>query len=67
MQKSNLLKVGLVGSIVTVICCFTPFLVIVFGLAGLSLFLVYLDIILLPLLAIFLGTTIFALRKKSKT
>jgi mercuric ion transport protein len=67
MQKSNLLKVGLVGSIVTAICCFTPFLVIVFGLAGLSLFLVYLDIILLPLLAIFLGTTIFALRKKSKT
>ena len=67
MQKYNLLKAGLVGTIVTAICCFTPFLVIVFGLAGLSSLIVYLDVILFPLLAIFIGITIYALWKKSKS
>jgi mercuric ion transport protein len=67
MKKFNLLKAGIVGSIVTAICCFTPFLVIVFGIAGLSSLVVYLDPILLPLLAIFIGITVFALWKKSKT
>jgi mercuric ion transport protein len=67
MKKLNLLKAGIVGSIVTAICCFTPFLVIVFGLAGLSYFVGNLDAILLPLLAIFIGITIFALWRKSKT
>jgi mercuric ion transport protein len=67
MQKYNILKAGLVGTIVTAICCFTPFLVIVFGLAGLSSLVVYLDVILFPLLAIFIGITIYALWKKSKS
>ena len=66
MQKHNLLKTGITGSIVTAICCFTPFLVIVFGLAGLSSLVGYLDIVLFPLLAIFLCITAFALWKKSK-
>ncbi|MFT4607285.1 MAG: mercuric ion transport protein [Urechidicola sp.] len=67
MQKFNLIKFGLVGTIVTAICCFTPFLTIVFGMAGLSSALGTLDIILFPLLAIFIGITIYALWKKSKT
>jgi len=66
MRKFNLLKVGLVGLIVTAICCFTPFLVIVLGLAGLSSLIAYLDVTLLPLLAIFVGITAFALLRKSK-
>jgi mercuric ion transport protein len=67
MQKNKLLKAGLVGSIVTAICCFTPFLVVVFGLAGLSPLVIYLDVVLLPLLIFFVGITAFALWKKSKT
>jgi mercuric ion transport protein len=67
MQKNKLLKAGLVGSIVTAICCFTPFLVVVFGLAGLSPLVIYLDVVLLPLLIVFVGITAFALWKKSKT
>ena len=66
MQKNKLLKAGLVGSIVTAICCFTPFLVVVFGLAGLSPLVIYLDVVLLPLLVVFVGITAFALWKKSK-
>jgi mercuric ion transport protein len=67
MQKNKLLKAGLVGSIVTAICCFTPFLVVIFGLAGLSPLVIYLDVVLLPLLVVFVGITAFALWKKSKT
>jgi mercuric ion transport protein len=66
MQKFNLLKLGLVGTIVTAICCFTPFLVIFFTMAGLLSALGTLDIILFPLLTIFIGITIYALWKKSK-
>jgi mercuric ion transport protein len=66
MKKYNLLKAGITGSIVTAICCFTPFLVIVFGLAGLSSVVPQIDVVLFPLLAIFLCITIFALWKKSK-
>jgi|TARA_B110000211_G_C13695175_1_gene384892 mercuric ion transport protein len=67
MQKNKLLKAGLVGSIVTAICCFTPFLVVIFGLAGLSPLVIYLDVVLLPLLVVFVGITAYALWKKSKT
>ena len=66
MQNIKLLKAGITGSIVTAICCFTPFLVFVFGLAGLSSVVADLDVVLFPLLAIFLGITIFALWKRSK-
>ncbi len=67
MQKNKLLKAGLVGSIVTAICCFTPFLVVIFGLACLSPLVIYLDVVLLPLLVVFVGITAYALWKKSKT
>jgi mercuric ion transport protein len=67
MQKNKLLRAGLVGTIVTAICCFTPFLVVVFGLADLSPLVIYLDVVLLPLLVVFVGITAFALWKKSKT
>jgi mercuric ion transport protein len=67
MQKNKLLKAGLVGSIVTAICCFTPFLVVLFGLAGFSPLVIYLDVVLLPLLVVFVGITAYALWKKSKT
>jgi mercuric ion transport protein len=66
IQKFNLLKVGLVGSIVTAICYFTPFLEIVFDMTGLSPTAGYLDVILLPLLAVFIGVTIYAPWRQSK-
>jgi mercuric ion transport protein len=66
MQKNNLLKAVLVRSIVTAICYFTPYLEIVFNLTGLSPTVGYLDVILLPLLVVFIGITIYALWKRSK-
>lgn len=45
-------KGGLWGAVVVAICCFTPVLVIGFGLVGLAAFTRYLDWVLFPLLAI---------------
>ena len=66
MQDSKLLKTGIVGSIVTAICCFTPVLVILFGAIGLSSLVGFLDVVLLPILALFLVMTGYALWKRQR-
>jgi len=59
-----MLKTGIIGTIIAGICCFTPLLVIVFGAIGLSAIVSYLDLILLPALAAFLGITIYAWKRR---
>ena len=54
------LKLGLTGSIVTAICCFTPTLPWLFALSGMSAWLGWLDYVLFPLLILFLGVTVYA-------
>ena len=50
----KLTKIGLVGSLVTALCCFTPLLVWLFAALGLSAMIGYLDYVLFPLLGIFI-------------
>lgn len=67
MTDRNILKVGIIGTAVTALCCFTPILVILLGTVGLSALVGWLDFVLLPALAVFVGITIYALwRKKRK-
>jgi mercuric ion transport protein len=66
MPNSKLLKIGITGSIIAAICCFTPFLVVLLGALGLSAWLGWLDIVLLPALVIFLAITGYALWKRSR-
>ena len=66
-MKDRLLKIGIIGTIVAAICCFTPVLVVLLGAVGFSALIGYLDIVLLPALAIFLVITGYALWKHSKT
>ncbi len=61
MKDRNLLKVGLIGTVVAALCCFTPLLVVLLGAVGLSAMLGYLDYVLLPLLACFIALTVYAL------
>jgi len=65
-MENKLLKIGIVGTIIAAICCFTPALVILLGAVGLSAWLGWLDIVLLPALAIFLVITGYALWKRSR-
>jgi mercuric ion transport protein len=53
-MNNKLIKVGFVGSVVTALCCFTPILVWVFSVLGLSVMMGYLDYVLFPLLGLFI-------------
>lgn len=53
-MADRLLVLGLAGSVVTAVCCFTPVLVLLLGALGLAAWSGYLDYVLLPLLALFL-------------
>ena len=52
--NNNLLKVGIIGSVITALCCFTPVLVWLFAALGVSAAVGYLDYVLLPLLGVFI-------------
>lgn len=60
MQDRALLKLGLTGTIVTAICCFTPTLAWLLALSGLAAWLAWTDYVLLPLLGLFLAVTAYA-------
>ncbi len=57
----TLLKTGLAGTAVTALCCFTPLLVVIFGLLGITSWLGWIDWVLLPALGLFVGLTVYAL------
>lgn len=58
-KKIGAFRVGVVGAVVTAVCCFTPVLVVLLGLVGLSWIVGYLDYVLFPALAFFLGLTVY--------
>jgi len=60
VKNSTLFKTGLIGSFVAAICCATPVLVILLGALGLSALVGYIDIVVLPLLAVLLVVTLVA-------
>lgn len=64
MTDTSLLKIGVVGTIIAAVCCFTPLLVIVLGAIGLASLIALLDLVLLPTLAIFLLVTGYGLWKR---
>lgn len=61
MSNNCLLKIGIIGTIIAALCCFTPLLVILLGALGLSAMVGYLDVVLLPALGIFILITLYAL------
>jgi purine-cytosine permease-like protein len=65
-DPSKLIKVGVVGTILVALCCFTPILVILLGVVGLSALTGYLDVVLFPALAAFIALTIYAIVRKRK-
>lgn len=65
-SERRLLITGIVGTIIVALCCFTPVLAVLFGLVGLSALLGWLDIVLLPALAFFIGLTIYALWRRQR-
>jgi len=69
MNEKKLLGVGIGGTVIAALCCFTPLLVVLLGALGLSAALGWLDFVLLPALGFFICLTIYAVyrRKKGQT
>jgi mercuric ion transport protein len=66
MSDRKLLGIGLAGSALAAVCCFTPALVLLLAAVGLSAWLAWLDYALLPALVLFLGLTGYALVRRRK-
>lgn len=66
MKDATILKTGVVGSVIAAICCFTPVLVVMFGVVGLSAWLGWIDYVLFPALAIFLSMTAYGLWRRQR-
>jgi len=66
MKTSLLVKTGLIGMVISALCCFTPVLVILFGTVGLAAWVGHLDAILIPSLAVFTLLTLYAFIRKDR-
>lgn len=65
-NPKTLMRAGVIGTVLVALCCFTPVLVILLGVVGLSALTGYLDYVLLPALIAFFGLTIYAVWRKQK-
>lgn len=65
-SSDRLLKTGVIGSAIAAICCVTPVLTVILGIVGLGAVTGYLDYVLLPALAVFVGITIYAVARKPR-
>lgn len=66
MNDRTILRAGIAGSAIAAICCFTPVLVVLLGVVGLSAIVGYLDYVLFPALAVFLALTGYALYRMKR-
>ena len=66
MKDSTIIRTGITGSVIAAICCFTPVLVMLLGVVGLSAWLGWLDYVLLPALALFLAITAYGLWRRRR-
>ncbi len=68
MNDRTLLRTGIIGTLIVAVCCFTPVLIVLLGVVGLSAWLGWLDYVLLPALVLFLAVTAYAiLQRRRKT
>tara|TARA_R110001592_G_scaffold104699_2_gene294602 strand:- start:1935 stop:2228 length:294 start_codon:yes stop_codon:yes gene_type:complete len=67
MNYNKLFFTGVTGTVIVALCCFTPVLVVLLGVVGLSAATGYLDYVLLPALALLIGITAYAFIRKQKS
>ena len=63
-MSDSLLKTGIIGTVIAALCCFTPLLVGLLGVVGLSALTGYLDYVLMPALGVFIAITAYALWRR---
>jgi chromate transport protein ChrA len=65
MNNKNLLRNGIVGTVIAALCCFTPVLVVMLGFVGLSAIIGGLDYGIFPMMFASLGVVAYALYLRS--
>lgn len=65
-NRNGLLAIGLIGTVIAALCCFTPVLVVLLSAVGLAAVVGYLDIVLLPALGFFVALTIYAVWRRQR-
>ena len=66
-SAAKLTRFCAVGTVIAALCCFTPVLVIVLGAIGMSAIVKYLDVVLLPLLGLFVVILVVGLAAREKS
>ena len=66
MPHDRFLKTGVIGSLITALCCATPVLAVLLGMIGLGWLASYTDLVVLPVLVLCLGLIGYALWHKTK-
>ncbi len=66
MRDDRLLKYGAIGTVIVAIGCFTPVMVVLLGAVGLSAALGWIDYVLFPALALFIGLTVYAVWRRQR-
>jgi mercuric ion transport protein len=67
MKDATLIRIGVVGAIVAALCCVTPMLVILLGAVGLAAVTGYLDVVLVPAMALFVGLIVYGVYRRNRT
>ena len=62
MWRDRWLVLGVIGAALACLSCLTPFAVVVFGMIGLSALAGHLDIVVLPVLAVFVALVVYRYR-----
>jgi mercuric ion transport protein len=66
MNDKQIITTGIIGTVILALCCFTPVLVVLLALVGLSAIVGYLDYVLLPALAFFVILTLYAVWRRQR-
>jgi len=66
MARDRLLLTGIVGFVVSMLCCVTPALVVLLAAIGISGSMGWLDYVLLPAMAIFAALIVYAVINRKR-
>jgi len=66
MKDATLVRTGIIGAVVAALCCFTPVLVVLLGALGLSALTGYLDVVIMPALAFFVGLILYTQYRRNR-
>lgn len=60
MKNKSLFRIGIIGTVLAALCCFTPILVVVLTAVGMASLIPRLDPVLIPILIVFAAFTFWA-------